>query len=239
MTTTQKKQENPLINILITIILPFVILSRLSGDDKLGVELAIGIALSFPLGYGLYEFIKDKKINFIAILGFINTLLTGTFTFLTTRNVANVSIEWFAIKEAAVPLLIGLAIIISLKTKYPLVKKLLYNDMIIDIDKVEESLERLDNKTSFESLLIKASFLLSISFLVSSILNYVLAKWILVSPPGSVAFNEELGQMGLYSFPVIAVPSMIVMGLTLWFLLNGLKKMTQLDVQDILKVKES
>lgn len=238
MTEKQKKKENPLINIALTIILPTLILTKLSSPDRLGVELALGLALSFPLGYGLYEFIKDKKVNFIAILGFVNVLLTGTFTLLKTREIVDVNAEWYAIKEASVPLLIGLAIIISLKTKYPLVKKLLYNDMIIDIDKVEDSLERLNNKTSFESLLVKASFLLSISFLVSSVLNYVLAKWLLISPPGSVAFNEELGEMNFYSFPVIAVPSMIVMGLTLWFLLNGLKKMTQLEVQEILKVQE-
>mgnify|MGYP000645592452 CR=1 FL=1 len=58
----------------------------------------------------------------------------------------------------------------QLDDKYEEYKYTLYIDMIIDINKVDESLERLNNKSLFESLLIKASFLLSISFLVSSVI---------------------------------------------------------------------
>lgn len=232
----KKKKENIIVNLLLTIAIPTLILTKLT--DKLGVELALGLALSFPLGYGIYDFIQSKKINFIAALGFINVLLTGTFTLLKTRDIVDVNADWYAYKEASVPLLIGLAILISLKTSSPLVRKILYNDEIIDISKVDNALDDLGNKNSFESLLVKSSVLLSLSFLVSSILNYVLAKVLLVSPPGSPMFNEELGQMNLYSFPVIALPSTIITVFVLWYLLNGLKKMTNLELKDILKVKE-
>lgn len=58
-------------------------------------------------------------------------------------------------------------------------------------------------------------------------MNYDLAKYIVVSPKSSGAFNEELGQLTLLSYPVIAIPSMLMMVLFyyLWrtmFSLTGL-----------------
>ena len=45
----------------------------------------------------------------------------------------------------------------------------------------------------FETRLQHATYWLSSTFLFSAIMNYALAKWIVTSPPGSPAFNEELG----------------------------------------------
>ena len=43
--------------------------------------------------------------------------------------------RWLAVKEAAVPLVIGLAVMISTRTKYPLVRTLLYNPSVLDVDR--------------------------------------------------------------------------------------------------------
>ena len=50
---------------------------KLSGDDDLGTSTALIVALAFPLGWGLYELLKHRKFNFIALLGLISALLTG------------------------------------------------------------------------------------------------------------------------------------------------------------------
>jgi len=71
------------------------------------------------------------------------------------------------------------------------------------------------------------------SFFLSSVLNYILAKIILVSAPGSVAFTEELGKMTALSFPVIALPSTIVLMSALFYLLHHIKKLTHLEAEDI------
>ena len=57
---------------------------------------------------------------------------------------------------------------------------------------------------------------------------------IVVSPAGSTAFNEELGRMTLLSFPVIAVPSIIVLAIAVMYLRSGIAKLTDLDVQSLL-----
>ena len=57
---------------------------------------------------------------------------------------------------------------------------------------------------------------------------------ILVSEPGTEAFNAELGKMSALSFPVIAVPATIVMMIALFYLFKQIKKLTQLNFEDIL-----
>ena len=47
------KKENFLINILSNIVIPTLILSKISGGDELGLKWAIIVALSFPIIYGL------------------------------------------------------------------------------------------------------------------------------------------------------------------------------------------
>ena len=103
--------------------------------------------------------------------------------------------KWIAVKEAAVPAVIGIAVVLSLRTRFPIVRTLLYNDKIIRVHEVDEALARQGNPQAFEQTLVIASWMLAASFFVSSILNFVLAKWIVKSPAGTPAFNEELGRM--------------------------------------------
>ena len=78
-----------------------------------------------------------------------------------------------------------------------------------------------------------ASWMVAGSFFLSSALNYGLAKYLLVSPPGTPAFTEELGKMTALSFPVIALPSTIVLVVALFYLLQGVQKLTHLQLEDI------
>ncbi|UZR94544.1 VC0807 family protein [Chondrinema litorale] len=229
----KKKKESPLINLAINIIIPIVILMKFSGEDKLGPVNGLLLAISFPLFYGIYEFVKDKKVNFISILGLISILFTGII------GILQLDAHWIAVKEAAVPLVIGIAVVVSLWTPFPLVKKLLFNEQIIDVAKINKILDEKGNHKLFEKRLTIATYLLAASFLLSAILNYVLAKVIVKSASGTEAFNQELGKMQSLSFPVIAVPSTIVMGLALWYLVHGVKKLTDLELKEIFNDPEN
>ncbi len=223
-----KKGESLLANLLLNIIIPTLILTKLSDDKYLGTELAIVIALAFPLGYGLREFVLSRKINLFSTLGIINILLTGGISLLKLDP------KYIAIKEATIPAIFGLVTIISLKTPYPLVKTFLYNDKVLQVEKVADALKNYGTEAAFEKALVKASMLLALSFFLSSVLNYALAKFLLVSPPGTVAFNEELGKMTALSFPVIAVPAMLIMMAALFYLFRSINKLTHLKLEDII-----
>ena len=109
---------------------------KLSGDDALGASTALIVALSFPLGWGLFERLKYRKFNFIALLGLISVLLTGGIGLLQLDP------QWLAVKEAAIPGLIGIAVLVSTRTRYPLIRTLLYNPTVMDIGKIKHKLER-------------------------------------------------------------------------------------------------
>ncbi len=220
--------ESLLVNLLFNIIIPTLILMKLSGDEYLGTKLAIVVALAFPIAYGIRDFSRTGKMNLFSALGVISIFLTGGISLLELDP------KYIAIKEAAIPGCIGLATLISLKTRYPLVKTFLYNDKILQVDKVAIALKDHKNEAAFDKVLVNASYLIALSFLVSSILNYVLAKILLVSPPGTAEFNAELGKMTALSFPVIAIPATLVMMGALFYLFRQIQKLTHLTLEDIL-----
>ncbi len=219
-------------NLLLNILIPVMILMKLSSPERLGPALGLVVALAFPIGYGIYDFIKQKKLNVFSVIGLISILLTGVI------GLFQLDPSWVAVKEAAVPLVLGMAVVISLWTPFPLVKKLIYNDQLINVERIDQILEERDSKPVFEKKLVLATYLVAASFLVSAVLNYVLAKVLVKSPAGTEAFNEELGQMTFWSFPVIAVPSTLIMFLALWMLIKSIQKLTSLELNDILNVKE-
>jgi hypothetical protein len=51
----------------------------------------------------------------------------------------------------------------------------------------------------------------------------LLATWIVTSPAGSPAFNEELGRLALLSYPMIAIPSMLMMMAVLYYLVRTIR----------------
>ena len=65
-------------------------------------------------------------------------------------------------------------------------------------------------------------------------MNYVLAKWIVTSPTGTSEFNEQLGQLTLYSYPMIALPSMLMMMGTFYYLWRTIRDLTGLKLEEVL-----
>ncbi|GAB3105764.1 MFS transporter [Aestuariicella hydrocarbonica] len=225
---SEPKRESLLLNLLLNIVIPTVILTKFSGPEALGTQWGIVVALAFPIIYGLNDFRRSGKVNLFSALGVLSIFLTGGISLLELDP------KYIAIKEAGIPALFGLATVISLKTRFPLVKTFLYNDKILQVDKVAEALKRKGNESAFDGALVNASYLIAMSFFLSSVLNYALAKYLLVSPPGTEEFNAELGKMTALSFPVIAVPATLVMMGALFYLFSRIKHLTQLELDDIL-----
>ncbi|KAA1174157.1 MFS transporter [Marinobacter salinexigens] len=225
---TPDHKPRPWVDLLVSIVIPSVILMKLSGDEYLGNVNALLLGLAFPLGWGLFELIRYNKKNFIAVLGLVSVGLTGGI------GLMELDPQWLAIKEAAVPAVIGLAVLISTRTKYPLVRTLLYNPSVLDVDKIHRSLEEKGSVDEFELRLLKASYYFSGTFLFSSIMNYVIARWIVTSPAGTQAFNEELGRMTLVSYPMIAIPSMIMMMLIFYYLWRTIRRLTGYTLEEVM-----
>jgi hypothetical protein len=221
-----------LLNLVCNIVIPTVVLMKFSTDRWLGPLWGLIVALIPPVAYGIYDLITRKKTNFLSVLGFISVLLSGGLGLLKADGF------WFAVKDAAVPSLIGIAVLVSLRTKTPLVHQLFFNDQILDVARVEAALDERGQRAGFERLMRNASIALALSFIVSAVLNYGLARYVLKSPPATPEFNEELGKMHILVWPVIVIPSMIVMMTVFWKLVSGLGKLTGLTSDEIFKTEK-
>lgn len=221
------KGESLLLNIAVNVFLPIIILTRLSGEGWLGPTNGFIAAMALPIGYGLYDFAARRKVNLLSVLGFAGVL--GT----TAIGMLRLDPGLVAVKEAAVPLAIGLAVLASTRTRWPVVKKVM--EKVVDMERIRAALRRRDKEQAFERKLASAGYMVAAVFFVSSALNYALAKWIVVSQPGTAAFNEELGLMAAMSWPFIALPSLALLGLIAWHLARSVSAMTGMKVEDVLR----
>lgn len=228
MQATSTHKPRPMIDLLVSLVIPSIILMKFSGDENLGATAALIVALAFPLSWGLFELVRYRQFNFIALLGLISIVLTGGIGLLQLDP------QWLAIKEAAIPGLIGIGVLLSTYTRYPLIRTLVYNPKFINVEMIRQRLNESNNSKAFESRLQNATYLLSGTFLFSSLMNYILAKSIVTSPAGSASFNEELGQMTLLSYPVIAIPSTLMMFVIFYYLWRTINGLTGLKLEEIL-----
>lgn len=232
MNTTPAHKPRPLIDLLVSIVIPSFILMKLSGENDLGAAGGLVAALAFPLGWGLFELVKYRKFNFIALLGLLSVLLTGGIGLFELDN------KWLAIKEAAIPALIGIGVYISTFTPYPLVRTLIFNPDVLDVEKINQRLAEHNSAGQFEKRLMKATYLIVCSFAFSAVMNYILAKWLVTSPAGTPEFNEQLGQLTLYSYPMIALPSMVMMLGIFYYLWRTIRDLTGLKLEEVMAEKD-
>ncbi|HQT71582.1 MAG TPA: VC0807 family protein [Thiobacillus sp.] len=228
-TAASPKKPNQLVELLVNIVIPSVILMKFSGPEDLGAVNALLLALAFPLFWGARDLVTRRKINLFAALGLVSILLTGGIGLLQLDT------QWLAVKEAAIPGLIGLAVVVSAYTSKPLVRVLLFSPALMNVERIQENLDQRGNTAIFEARLKAATWMLGGSFFFSSAMNYFLATWIVVSPAGTPAFNEELGQLTLLSYPMIALPSMLIMMFVLYFLAHTIKTLAGLKLTEAIR----
>lgn len=230
MSETKKEQQRPGFfgNLIFNIAIPVAIMSYGSSEEYLGPAWSVVVALAFPLCYGLWDLKQSGKVNAFSILGILSVLLTGGISLL------KLPAEYMAIKEAAIPGVIGLAVLITQYTNKPLVKVLILNDQLINWTNLNQALNEKNAQAGFSKVLALSSYVVAGSFFLSSALNYILAKMILVSEPGTTAYTEELGRMTALSYPVIVIPSTILLVGALWYVFSQIQKLTGEDIDQFI-----
>ena len=226
---TASKRENLLLNLVCNIAVPTIILMKFSSDRWLGAVWGLVVALAFPIGYGVWDFARRRHANVISMVGFASVLLSGGLGLLKLDGF------WFAVKDAAMPTVIGIAVLVTAGSKRSLVRQFLYNDQIIDTARVDAALDARGNREAFAQLLRRASWWLAGTFLVSAVLNFFLARYLIRGTPGTEEFNAGLGKMHILNWPVIVLPSMIMLVAILWRLISGVQRLSGLEQEAIFK----
>jgi hypothetical protein len=227
MSLPPPKRENLLLNLACNIVVPTIVLTKLSTETRLGPLWGLLVALAFPVTYGLYDLVRRRKTNLLSILGFVSVLLSGSLTLL------KVSGFWFAVKDAALPTLIGLMVLLSLRSKNSLVREVFYNEQVIDVRRVDAALVARGNEKQFEALLRRAGVGLALTFIATAPVLFFLARYVLRSPAGTAEFNAELGRMHWLAPLVTGVPCMVILMLMLFRLIAGLRDLTGLTNDEV------
>jgi hypothetical protein len=220
-------RENLWLNLGFNAVAPALILSFLSAENRLGPPGALVLALLFPLGYGTWDVWKRRTWNLFVVLGLTGTLLTGGL------GLMKMSGFWFAVKEAALPVLLGLAIPLSLRTRQPLVKTVLYNDQVLNTARIEAALVTPEKAAGFDALLAWTSWVLAATLLLSAVVNFALAWWLLPAVSGTDEFNRQLAKVQFWSWPGTFVPMSAGMFYALFKLLKGLENLTGLQGNEL------
>jgi hypothetical protein len=223
-------RPQPWVELLVTLVIPAFILMQLSDPQRLGPVYALLLALLFPLGWGLRDLLARRGVNFFAVLGLVSILLTGGIGLL------QLDARWLAVKEAAIPGVLGLIVVGSAFTRRPLVRLLLMSPAIVQVERIQQGLAERGNLAAFEGRLRAATWMLGGSFFFSAVMNYLLATWIVVSPPGTAEFNQELGRLTLLSYPAIALPSTLMMAAVLYYLARAIREMAGLRWTEVLRL---
>jgi len=221
-----RQKENVFLNLGINVVLPSILLMKLGDFLPISPLAVLGISLLPPLLYGLWDVWKRKKYNFFSILGLVSIILTGGLGLLQLSGI------WLAIKEASIPLLIGIVIASTAVVGKPLFATLLKE--ILAYDKLHQRLELTNNQSNYQKMLNAATFALAGTLVFSAVMNFFIARSIVVSEAGSPQFNQELAQMNLISYPMIVIPSFIMIAIIMYVVMTKLTKYTGVQIEELL-----
>ncbi len=245
-----ENSNNPSQNLqelIFSLLLPIVALTKLSqtGDEiwHLGPKVGLAVALALPIGYGIYHFIKTRKFSMMSMLGLVSVLATGLITIYLWNEDGSVKPEaplLFGLKEALIPFILGSAILLNSQ----LFKSLFYQPALFNIKLIEEQVEAKQQQVNYARALKMSVMIFAGSFFISATLNWFVAQYFLSSIDYNAAdslalYNAAIAKITGWGFVVIGVPAIIISCLALWYLIQQLKKVTGLNVDDILHAQEA
>ncbi len=216
-----------MLSLLINVVAPTIIMIRFADEDKLGPVNALLLALAFPFVYGAWGIIRDRKIGWLPVIGLVSILISGGIGLL------ELPAEWGAVKEAMIPAILALAILVSAWIGKPLARVFL--DQMLDKERVHAALRERGMEEEYARRTSIATWLLAGAFFLSAALNFTLARIVVTADGGTQEFTEQMGRMTALSFPVITVPVMIVLIGTILYVMTTVSKLTGLEAEHVLR----
>lgn len=229
-----KRQPHPLLDLLLTVVLPSTALEYLSANDRLGPFWALVVASLLPLGLGVYCWVTKSGLNLFSVLGLVAVIVTGGLGLL------KLPAFWFGIKEIAVPVLIGIAFPLSHRWGKPIISSMLFAPHLINERALRAALDTPEKHASFEKQLFQASLGLGIAMLGSAVINFALAIYLIGNKePGSEAYVKAIGTLNWGGTIIIGVPLLVAMMVVMVRFMRGIQRLTGLDKEDLLNAGQT
>jgi len=151
-----------------------------------------------------------------------------------TIGLFELSRGWIIAKEAGIPALLGVAVLISAYTARPLARVLIYNDALLDTQKVGAALEERGNSQKFAAALKTSTILVSASFFASGAIQFFLARMIYTEGASPEEFNAQVGRMTWISYLAVLLPCMLITCAAFVKIANAIKTLAGLDFEEAL-----
>ena len=237
------KGTQSLLNILLSVLAPVMVLDHcsVSGPElwQLGTAPAMCVALALPLGFGLWTFVQSRRVEPLTLFGLLGTILTGVVTIYantgTSEAIRPDTPWWYAAKEAAIPLLLCGAVMVTARRQDSLLRLLLYSDSLFDIATIEKAVAEKNIRQAYDTLLWRASLFLGLSLVVSAVGNFILSLCFLLpvldqpAAQQALEYNYAVGRMTWWGYLVIGVPLLVTLVAVLRHLISRLEVLTGLD----------
>lgn len=217
---------NP-IQAFINIFIPVAILLGLSSEDRLGAIPALMLAIGIPAVMGMYQLVRERKVEASAILGVISVVLTGII------GLFELSTQLFAFKEAAIPLGFAALLIVSNFTRYPI--STLLADMVQRRDRVHAELVTDELKQQYRAHLEAIGRVWAGIMALSGILKFILSSLVVTSKAGTEQFNHDLAFYELVQLPTTFTLTGVLILSLIWYIVDGTSRITGLQVPEILR----
>ncbi len=239
-----------LLNVLLSVLAPVLILDHCStsgpGLLELGTTWAMVVALSLPLGCGVWMFLEHRKVDPITLFGLMGTILTGVVTVYANTGTGGAirpdTPWWYAAKEALIAALLGGAMLVTARRRDSMLRLFIYSDSLFDVVRIEKAIQETAQTEAYNRLLWKASAFTASTLFFSAMANFCLALYFLLpvlKQPADkqiLEYNYAVGSMTWWGYLVIGVPLMITLILVMRYMLRKLAELTGLD-RDSLTVR--
>lgn len=232
-TKPTKPHRSPLMSsntqLLVGFVIPTIILLYFSDESRLGPLPAMLLALLPPIVLELYSLRVRRKPSLLSILAIIGILSIGLISLL------GLSEQWLAVRRSFIYIIAAVGLVIAMHFKRNIIDKALTH--IITMDTVHAAAQEMGTSRQLARLITKTGYAFAALLLLIGAVNYIITIVFITAATGTSEFNAEYARLRLLSIAFITAPLLIgTIGL-LTYLLSGIKKLTCIKTEDLLKKK--
>ena len=236
------KGTKSLLNVFLSVLAPVLVLDHCSasGDSfwHLGTTWAMVVALSLPIGCGIYSFVTEKKVELLTVFGLLGTILTGVVTvYANTGDGMAIRPDtpwWYAAKEGLIALLLAGAMLVNTRKEGSMLRAFVYSDAIFDVKNIEKAVSEKGLRAQYDGVLDRAAYMTAGSLFFSALANFALALYFLLPVPEAPAaeqaelYNYAVSKMTWMGLLIIGVPLLVTLMLVMRYLSRKLVEVSGL-----------
>lgn len=237
------KGTKSLLNVFLSVLAPVLVLDNCSATGgswwHIGTTWAMVVALSLPIGCGLYAFATEKKVELLTIFGLLGTILTGVVTIYANTGGGEAirpdTPWWYAAKEALIALLLAGAMLVNKHQEGSMLRAFVYSDAIFDIKTIEKNIANSNSTPQYNKVLDTAAYMTASSLLFSAAANFALALFFLLPVPEAAPaqqtelYNYAVSKMTWMGLLIIGLPLLVTLMLVMRYLCKRIAALTGLE----------